>query len=669
MGFPPFILKQEGVSVSLILPIKSSKHLYHLQFKIHLHQSRGHLLADPLSHSALKSTIMFQYICIVLLFIASSNNLNVAKAQVQDYMKEKKVRAPLSQIEVNVHYVWSAPNTDLDTRTSFLGDQVGFDCARPAASDRYMDFGTDVQSVGGTETVKIKVGDAFNDGNDPTLGAIVMGAGWFDFFGTTATIRVTVRNTVSNQNLSTFTVPITPVDDVSGCLDDDRYFVAQMFIRQLDGEVSFTLTTKNTNIPPTDQSIASNIAGCSGDPHCSSFDGLKFDCQGTGEFLLSRIIAPSIDLIIQGRLGQRSGAVTFGKGFSILEKNGLSPRVQVSIRENPSTPSTTIAGCPIVFYVGDTAEELVDGKTYSSGIISVSRLSNTYTVSLNLFGTNGVSASFTPTRTGTSCILLSMNFQVPKFLFFGTGSSIGLFGSSDENPNNDWVTPGGVVLDPPTNREERRFKKSYDYCTQNWCVRTAEDSIFKYEAGSSFEDFFECDLPYPGTTQIDDPPVALNEICNGNEECLIEGIALNPTAAKQLVQANMATEQLRKSTSELLFAPDVIQAFLPTDIQIILDLSERTDPELATVSSFAVFTVNSDTRATTSFLGNIVDDGSAINFDDVPNDKIYSNKFQLFAFSAETTFSFKFVPIINGVRVQTSPLVRFALESVTAVDA
>jgi len=112
---------------------------------------------------------------------------------------------------------------------------------------------------------------------------------------------------------------------------------------------------------------------------------------------------------------------------------------------------------------------------------------------------------------------------------------IGLLGSRNGNVNDDWIQPDGTPLPPPASDEERLFSSAYDYCTTNWCVSNAADSIFEYGTGELFSSIYQCDAPYSGDieSQVENPPFELVLICGTSLACLVDGLCGDATDAEQ----------------------------------------------------------------------------------------------------------------------------------------
>lgn len=115
-----------------------------------------------------------------------------------------------------VEYTWPADRTDLDTSTSFLEDTAGFGCGSAGA---YLQFSGDNVAGGGTEQVRVNLGDSFADGRWSSEVNVELNAGWYGSFNKgPATVNVyTARQTTDNfENQRAISFVVTPGTQ-SGC--------------------------------------------------------------------------------------------------------------------------------------------------------------------------------------------------------------------------------------------------------------------------------------------------------------------------------------------------------------------------------------------------------------------------------------------------------------------
>ena len=78
-------------------------------------------------------------------------------------------------------------------------------------------------------------------------------------------------------------------------------------------------------------------------------------------------------------------------------------------------------------------------------------------------------------RQGTyGCVLAAKICLPPSML--AEEDIVGLMGTPNGDKTDEWMDSDGNTLNPRT----RLWRNAYNYCTQNWCVRSSEESIFGY---------------------------------------------------------------------------------------------------------------------------------------------------------------------------------------------
>ena len=90
---------------------------------------------------------------------------------------------------------------------------------------------------------------------------------------------------------------------------------------------------------------------------------------------------------------------------------------------------------------------------------------------MQIIQSTGVSVSFRTQR--SSSYMESLTESLERVL--------GLLGSANRESRDDWIRRSGALLPAPRTSEERLFQKAYNFCTANWCVKTAADSLLTYE--------------------------------------------------------------------------------------------------------------------------------------------------------------------------------------------
>jgi hypothetical protein len=69
---------------------------------------------------------------------------------------------------------------------------------------------------------------------------------------------------------------------------------------------------------------------------------------------------------------------------------------------------------------------------------------------------------------------------------------------------------------------------AYNYCTENWCIRDATESLFSYEAGKTVQNFENCDGSYVASleTDVENAPQCLKDFCDLDTDSIIDGLTL-----------------------------------------------------------------------------------------------------------------------------------------------
>lgn len=225
-------------------------------------------------------------------------------------------------------------------------------------------------------------------------------------------------------------------------------------------------------------------SGCgrsSGDPHLSTHDGLKYDFQGVGEFVLSK----AEEFEVQARMVPWGGSKTVSINGAVAAKFG-NDRVAL------------YPGDPIRFTInGVETETLNPGEAiYMPGGLQIEKYKEWYR-----FARNGYLVEANPGKTRVGTIFV----RVPE-----KSEVAGLLGSRDGNRENDLALPDGEFLKAPVQFDDlyRRFGNA-------WRVET-RNSLFDYKVGESAGTFNDVHFPSRRTSVADvgaDARRAAEEVC------------------------------------------------------------------------------------------------------------------------------------------------------------
>lgn len=221
-------------------------------------------------------------------------------------------------------------------------------------------------------------------------------------------------------------------------------------------------------LPAGDCSAPANPAHCTGehcgdtngDPHLRTFDGLRYDFQAVGEFVLARNTSGSYEIQVRQEPWETSRIVSLNT--SVVFKVGKD---RLEIR----------AGTPMELLVNGKqqaleAKDLPDGGTVSieRGVIILTWLdsSKAYVRSVGSYG-------------------LALSVQPSAEL---AGDLEGLLGDANDNSNNDLHARGSTKIIKPTHNE------LYPAFADSWRI-TDKTSLFKYSRGQTTKTFTDRSFP------------------------------------------------------------------------------------------------------------------------------------------------------------------------------
>lgn len=286
------------------------------------------------------------------------------------------------------------------------------------------------------------------------------------------------------------------------------------------------------------------IAGTLTDPHIYTFDGLEYDCQGAGEFIL----AASPRLEIQGRFNQVGtsqlpASITSGIAVSIQDE----PVVQVSL-----LPDAIDIDCiPILFMDGN--EIFLFEDTGDPGVV------------IHVVDDDRLVVSFTRVNVEVTVLIRQSDafgcfFSTFVYLPSELRENVsGLFGSPNQVIADEWSDPAGTVFPLPVAANSLHFEHAYDYCTTHWCIRNEQDSLFTYDATENFALYFDCGNSFYSASTLREgvisPTPELEALCGQDIACLIDGTVGSVADATVYLEDRALLESL---VQELIPSPPVV---------------------------------------------------------------------------------------------------------------
>ncbi|KMK65711.1 nidogen-like domain-containing protein [Puniceibacterium sp. IMCC21224] len=217
-----------------------------------------------------------------------------------------------------------------------------------------------------------------------------------------------------------------------------------------------------------------NLTGwTSGDPHIVTLDGLAYDFQAVGEFVLLRTdgVTPGTGpaaFEIQARFVALDGVANVSVTEAVATQMGTS---SVMIDGSETTP----------VFINGTAVNITDFSFLDIGNDRIYREGDTYTVVYA--GANG-----TIEDGDGQLIVTVIDGRVDVDIRLSSeysGTLEGLLGNGDGNPDNDIAFVDGFPVDRPL-----EFETLYGDYAGDWRLQFESDSLFHYGSGESFDDFF-----------------------------------------------------------------------------------------------------------------------------------------------------------------------------------
>jgi len=209
-----------------------------------------------------------------------------------------------------------------------------------------------------------------------------------------------------------------------------------------------------------------------GDPHLRTLDGIGYDFHAAGEFVLLRGIGAHAGFEVQARMVPLGQNVTVNQAIAIRTDAG-----DVMIDVTDATPLS----------VDGVATPIGESGLVDVGLERLYLAADTYT--LVFAGEDGI------VNAGDSRVSVTLRADRVDFgamldrADFGNRLE-GLLGDGDGNPDNDIALSDGTVLERPLAPDDL-----YGAFSDDWRVKTLDQSLFSYDGGETPDAFHLPDYP------------------------------------------------------------------------------------------------------------------------------------------------------------------------------
>jgi hypothetical protein len=129
---------------------------------------------------------------------------------------------------------------------------------------------------------------------------------------------------------------------------------------------------------------------------------------------------------------------------------------------------------------------------------------------------------------------------------------------------DDWMDQDGNSLQLPSSPDGLLYELAYEYCTINWCLQNASDSLFSYENGFDFHFYENCNAAYPGSVTSEEASDELIARCEGNTACVTEGLIGGDEGTENALKVVAELEETRDRSNPKPLTPTPATSPLPT---------------------------------------------------------------------------------------------------------
>ncbi|CAB9498350.1 Inherit from bactNOG: hemolysin-type calcium-binding region [Seminavis robusta] len=277
-----------------------------------------------------------------------------------------------------------------------------------------------------------------------------------------------------------------------------------------------------------------------GDPHIMTFDGLKYDCQGTGEFVILKSETRP-DFEIQGRfvkfVPERKPTVTKSV---VIQDGSKVPRIQVNV---PSSAKNGL--CTPYEYLNKVKRDIAGLDEGQASFQTEVVVSGTREGQVIYFHESKIQVSLWARKSSVDGCVLSTTIFIVYDSPLVNDRFVGLLGTPNGDKSDDWMMQDSTDVSIPTTHRQRLID-AYDYCVDNWCIRDAGETLFTYDEDlhESFDAFEDCGAEGDGETIVyvekeqTNQKSELSKICGDDYACYVDGCTGTKEDAQKLIESD-----------------------------------------------------------------------------------------------------------------------------------
>lgn len=281
------------------------------------------------------------------------------------------------------------------------------------------------------------------------------------------------------------------------------------------GETNSLVCTALPKAPELPQTCASMW----GDPHIVTFDGLKYDVQGTGEYVLTKSLDSKLKLQVgMDRFGDKALQATVARKVVLRTPDDSEPKLEVRYFDILNKR------CRLQYLLDGKAVNM-DGAWLRHGSLASGTEKVQFYVSRHdryfFFPGSKISLHIRKKHSDAMGCYMNLKICLPDEIVKDE-KIVGLLGSPNGDASDDWMDPQGNNLD---HQDKVDWAQGFNYGTKTWCCKEEADSLFGSPMKCNPKEC--CDEEYNDDLEraVMGAPEELRSVCGFDLDCLTDGTA------------------------------------------------------------------------------------------------------------------------------------------------